>query len=60
MSTSAPLLVEQRGQVRWLRLNRPDRRNALDSELISALDKQITGAEVALSPVVSEATAVRV
>jgi enoyl-CoA hydratase len=45
VSTSAPLLVEQRGHVRWLRLNRPDRRNALDSELISALDKQITAAE---------------
>jgi len=45
VSTSAPLLVEQRGQVRWLRLNRPDRRNALDSELISALDKQVAIAE---------------
>jgi enoyl-CoA hydratase len=45
VSASAPLLVEQRGQVRWLRLNRPDRRNALDSELISALDTQITLAE---------------
>jgi enoyl-CoA hydratase/carnithine racemase len=45
VSTSAPLLVEQRGPVRWLRLNRPDQRNALDSELISALDKQITAAE---------------
>jgi enoyl-CoA hydratase len=45
VSTSAPLLVEQRGQVRWLRLNRPEQRNALDSELISALDKQITAAE---------------
>jgi enoyl-CoA hydratase len=45
VSTTAPLLVEQRGQVRWLRLNRPDRRNALDSELISALNEQITVAE---------------
>jgi enoyl-CoA hydratase len=45
VSTSAPLLVEQRGQVRWLRLNRPDQRNALDAELISALNKQITVAE---------------
>jgi enoyl-CoA hydratase/carnithine racemase len=45
VSTSAPLLVEQRGQVRWLQLNRPEQRNALDSELISALDKQITVAE---------------
>jgi enoyl-CoA hydratase len=39
------LLVEPRGQVRWLRLNRPDRHNALDSELISALDRQISVAE---------------
>jgi enoyl-CoA hydratase len=45
VTTSVPLLVEQRGQVRWLRLNRPDQRNALDSELISALDTQITLAE---------------
>lgn len=40
-----PLLVEQRGAVRWLRLNRPERRNALDVTLIEALDKQITSAE---------------
>ncbi|MEE1757779.1 MULTISPECIES: enoyl-CoA hydratase/isomerase family protein [unclassified Streptomyces] len=40
-----PLLVEQRGPVRWLSLNRPQRRNALDSTLIAALDKQITSAE---------------
>ncbi|MBE8516026.1 enoyl-CoA hydratase/isomerase family protein [Amycolatopsis sp. H6(2020)] len=40
-----PLLVEQRGPVRWLRLNRPERRNALDVTLIEALDKQITSAE---------------
>jgi len=38
-------LVERRGRVRWLRLNRPDRRNALNPELISALDEQITAAE---------------
>lgn len=40
-----PLLVEQRGAVRWLTLNRPERRNALDVSLIEALDKQITSAE---------------
>ena len=40
-----PLLVEQRGAVRWLLLNRPERRNALDVTLIDALDKQITSAE---------------
>ncbi|WP_225858629.1 enoyl-CoA hydratase/isomerase family protein [Streptomyces albicerus] len=40
-----PLLVEQRGTVRWLLLNRPERRNALDITLIEALDKQITSAE---------------
>lgn len=45
MTATEPLLVEQRGPLRWLRLNRPDRRNALDADLISALDKQITAAE---------------
>jgi enoyl-CoA hydratase len=40
-----PLLVEQRGTVRWLLLNRLERRNALDITLIEALDKQITSAE---------------
>ncbi|WP_329257134.1 enoyl-CoA hydratase/isomerase family protein [Streptomyces pseudovenezuelae] len=40
-----PLLVEQRGPVRWLLLNRPERRNALDVTLVEALDKQITSAE---------------
>jgi hypothetical protein len=40
-----PLLVEQRGTVRWLLLNRPERRNAVDITIIEALDKQITSAE---------------
>jgi len=40
-----PLTVEQRGTVRWLLLNRPKRRNALNAALIEALDKQITSAE---------------
>lgn len=33
-----PVLVEQAGPVRWLRLNRPHRRNALDPGLVTALD----------------------
>lgn len=45
MTGMEPLLVEQRGTVRWLLLNRPERRNALDITLIEALDKQITSAE---------------
>jgi enoyl-CoA hydratase/carnithine racemase len=43
---AAPLvLVEQRGEVRWLTLNRPARRNALDAALIEALDEQVTAAD---------------
>nr|WP_238391655.1 MULTISPECIES: enoyl-CoA hydratase/isomerase family protein [unclassified Mycolicibacterium] len=38
-------MVEQRGRARWLRLNRPRQRNALNAGLISALDQQITLAE---------------
>jgi enoyl-CoA hydratase len=45
VTDTEPLLVEQRGTVRWLLLNRPQRRNALDATLIDALDKQITSAE---------------
>ncbi|MEU1370932.1 enoyl-CoA hydratase/isomerase family protein [Streptomyces sp. NPDC005803] len=45
MTDTNPLTVEQRGTVRWLRLNRPERRNALDAALIDALNKQITSAE---------------
>jgi enoyl-CoA hydratase/carnithine racemase len=44
-AASPPLLVEQRGEVRWLTLNRPDRRNALDAALIAALDEQVTAAD---------------
>lgn len=42
---AAAVLVEQRGKVRWLTLNRPDRRNALDAALIEALDEQVTAAD---------------
>jgi enoyl-CoA hydratase/carnithine racemase len=45
MNTTAPLLVEQRGRIRWLRLSRPGQRNALNADLIAALDEQVTIAE---------------
>ncbi|MGD6741909.1 enoyl-CoA hydratase/isomerase family protein [Streptomyces sp. BH106] len=41
----SPLLTEQRGPVRWVRLNRPQQRNALDDTLIEALDRALTEAE---------------
>lgn len=43
--TGPSVLVEQRGDVRWLTLNRPDRRNALDIALVAALDEQVTAAD---------------
>lgn len=39
------LQVEQLGPIRWLRLNRPAARNALNAELIAALAAQVTDAE---------------
>ncbi|RNM12038.1 enoyl-CoA hydratase/isomerase family protein [Nocardioides pocheonensis] len=39
------LLVENRGRARWLWLNRPTRRNALNEELVTALDSALTDAE---------------
>ncbi|WP_067901951.1 enoyl-CoA hydratase/isomerase family protein [Nocardia vaccinii] len=40
-----PLEVEQRGPVRILTLNRPERRNALDDNLVAAIDTALTHAE---------------
>ncbi len=40
-----PVLVEQRGEVRWLTLNRPARRNALNAPLIAALAEQVSDAD---------------
>jgi methylglutaconyl-CoA hydratase len=37
MTEAEPLLVEREGAVGWLTLNRPEKRNALDDGLISAL-----------------------
>jgi enoyl-CoA hydratase/carnithine racemase len=42
---AAPVLVEQRGAIRWLTLNRPERRNALNVALVAALDAQVTAAD---------------
>ncbi len=43
--TSAPLLVEQRGPVRWIVLNRPGQRNALDDGITRALEEQVDDIE---------------
>lgn len=39
------LIAADRGAVRWLWLNRPARRNALNAELVTALDEALTDAE---------------
>jgi enoyl-CoA hydratase/carnithine racemase len=39
------LVVEQRGSVRWLHLNRPQHRNALNPPLVEALSEQVHLAE---------------
>ena len=38
------LLVEVRDQVQWLTLNRPERRNALDRETMSAMEEALVKA----------------
>jgi enoyl-CoA hydratase len=38
---SEPLLVERRGPAVWLTLNRPDKMNALNAELLAALEKAL-------------------
>jgi len=42
MDASAPVLVERLGDVAILRLNRPERRNALDSASLAELDVALT------------------
>ena len=38
---SEPLLVERRGPAAWLTLNRPDKMNALNAELLAALESAL-------------------
>ncbi|MEU6185788.1 enoyl-CoA hydratase/isomerase family protein [Nocardia sp. NPDC047038] len=45
MNSSAPVLITRSGPIRTLTLNRPARRNALNPELIEALDTALTEAE---------------
>ncbi|WP_280299131.1 enoyl-CoA hydratase/isomerase family protein [Nocardia abscessus] len=45
MTQPAPILLTRSGPVRTLTLNRPHRRNALDPELIEALDTALSEAE---------------
>lgn len=39
--TGGSIRIEQRGAVRWLLLNRPERRNALDDSITTALEEQV-------------------
>ncbi|MEU4226981.1 enoyl-CoA hydratase/isomerase family protein [Nonomuraea sp. NPDC026600] len=41
---TAAVLSEQAGPLRWIRLNRPGRRNALDPQLIGAFDEAVAAA----------------
>lgn len=45
MITDSPVLVTHTDVVRTLTMNRPHRRNALDSDLVDALDAELTAAE---------------
>ena len=41
---TAAVLVQQAGPLRWIRLNRPEHRNALNPELIAAFDEAVAAA----------------
>jgi enoyl-CoA hydratase/carnithine racemase len=40
-----PVLIERRGAVQWITFNRPDRRNAINEEVIKAIDGGIAQAD---------------
>lgn len=44
-SKAGLVLVEDEGPVRWLTLNRPDKRNALSDELVDTLSEALAGAK---------------
>jgi enoyl-CoA hydratase/carnithine racemase len=41
---SDPVLIERRGASQWIIINRPDRRNALNEEVVRAIDRGIAAA----------------
>ena len=41
----APVLVERRGLVQWITINRPERRNALNEEVVRTIDAAIVEAQ---------------
>ncbi len=44
-TTTAPLLLERHGNVLWLRINRPESRNAINFELLGELNQAFTSAD---------------
>ena len=45
METSDPIQIEQRGHVRWIRLNRPERLNAITPEMLGQLNDELKAAD---------------
>ena len=52
MSDTPMVLVEDRGPVRWLTINRPNERNAMNDEVLNAFTAGLEGAEAAGARVV--------
>ena len=44
VTMTKPVLIERRGAVQWITINRPDRRNALNEEVVRAIDGGIAQA----------------
>ena len=49
--SNAPVLVERKGAVQWITINREERRNALNEEVVRAIDAAIVEAHAPGSPV---------
>ncbi len=45
MTEENPLLVEDRGNVRWIILNRPEAMNAITPEMLSRLNDELKAAD---------------
>jgi enoyl-CoA hydratase/carnithine racemase len=52
-SGAGPLLATRRGAVQWLRLNRPERRNAYDEEMLEELTSALRGSHDAAAVVIT-------